>query len=391
MLSVLRSRTGTLTLLVCLVVFHSGGASAQQHPHRFATFTLFDPLTTSPDRRTVSNFRLALIESHLHSVHGLDVVGAVSTLSGDVRGLQLTGLYSHVGGEGHGVLLSGGASHVVGEFRGIHASLLANMSRGRSSGLQFAGVLNFSAGDFRGLQWSLALNMNDSRGAGWQAASVANVTNDHFVGAQTAVFYNFANHDVRGAQVAILNWARDLHGGQLGLLNLADTARGVQLGVVNVARDQEGVPLGMVNVARNSTANWMTWASNYLGVETGVRTRIRNWYSLLTVGGIYTPESELTVLSFGWDYGYRFQISRPWSVSVDAGFVHLIPEKDDALDDRLRPAVQARAFVERALNDVFSVHAGVGGTLEWEAYESGADTELDPLFFAGVSVFGGQY
>lgn len=390
MTSILRSGPFVLALLLGGAGLAPRAALAQDHPRRFATFCLFDPLTTTPDRDTVSNFRLALIESHLHGVHGIDLVGAVSTLSGDMRGLQLVGLYSHVGGRGRGILLSGVASHVVGEFRGIHASGLANMSRSRSSGLQFAGVLNFSAGDFRGVQWSLALNMNDSRGSGWQLSSVANVSNGDFTGAQTAFFYNFANHEMDGAQIGILNWARSLDGAQIGVANLADTAKGIQLGVANVARRQDGVPVGLVNLSRNSTANWMTWGSNYVGVETGVRTRIRSWYSILSVGGIYTPETDLRVVSVGWDYGYRFALTRPWSVSVDVGFTHVMPEANDTVDDRIRPAVQTRAFVERAMNARFSIHAGLGGTLEWEAYGSGASTELDPLFFAGVSLFGGQ-
>ena len=115
-----------------------------------------------------------------------------------------------------------------------------------------------------------------------------------------------------------------------------------------------------------------------------------SWYSLLSVGGVYAPDTDLTVVSLGWDYGYRFQLPGPWSLSVDAGFLHLMPEKNDEIDDRLRPAVQARGFVERHLTGSVSVHAGVGGTLEWEAYESGADTDLDPLFFAGISLFGRQ-
>lgn len=379
-----------LGLLATALVGPAHAGPDGDRPHRFATFTLFDPLTTTGDRSSTSNFRLALVESHLHSVRGLDLVGVASTLSGDVAGLQLVGIYSHVGGDARAIALTGVASHVVGDSRGLRAAGVANVTRGSGSGLQLAGVLNFSAGEFTGLQWSAGVNMNDAAGQGWQLSSVANVSNGHYAGLQTAAFYNFCNHDLHGVQLAALNWSRSVQGVQVGLLNLADEAHGLQLGVANVVQQQDGVPVGLVNASRNSRANWMIWGSNYVGIETGVRTSVRGWYSILSVGGVYAQDTDLRVLSFGWDYGYRFLGSGPWSLSVDAGFMHLIPEKNDTLDDRLRPAVQGRAFVERAVSPQLSIHAGAGATLEWAAYDANSGTDLDPLFFAGVSLFGGQ-
>lgn len=371
-------------------MFGATGASAEEHPHRFATFSLFDPITTTQDRNTISNFRLAVIESHLHGVHGLDLVGISSTLSGDVSGLQAVGIYSQIGGNAKGIILAGFASHVDGEFRGIQASGIANLTDGPGRGIQLAGVLNFSESEFRGFQGSLALNMNDSHGAGWQFASVANVTNGNFTGLQTSTFTNFCNHDLVGAQIGGLNWARDFQGTQVGIINLADHSGGLQLGVVNVANEQEGLPVGLVNFSRSGSTNWMTWASNYMGVATGMRTRVGSWYSILSIGTAYTPDTDLNVVSLGWDYGYRFDLSGPWSISVDLGYLHLMPEKNSTTNDRLRPAVQARAFVERNVGPVLSVHAGMGATYEWAAYESGAETSTDPLYFAGISLFGSR-
>ena len=366
------------------------GASAEEGPHRFLTLSLFDPVTTTQDRNTTSNFRLAIIESHLEGVRGLDLTGIAGALSGDLKGLQATGIFSHIEGQATGIVATGVVSRVDGEFRGLQFSGIANFDGGQMRGIQFAGVLNFTTGGFRGLQWSSTLNMNDGAGTGWQLSSVANVSTGRQVGLQTAAFYNFANSEMRGVQVGTMNWARDLVGAQVGLINLAVKACGLQLGVVNVSEVNDGIPVGLVNLARNGELNWVTWGSNYLGVETALRSRIGHWYSLLSFGGVYTPDTDLDVVSLGWHYGYRFEFSRRWSLSVDAGYLHLIPDKDPAaVNDQLRPAGQARAFLEFSLGRWVSIHAGAGGTVEWAAYESGADTETDPLFFGGVSLFGG--
>jgi hypothetical protein len=366
------------------------GAAAEEGPHRFVTLSLFDPVTTSQDRNTTSNFRLAIIESHLRSVRGLDITGIAGVLEGELKGIQATGIYSNIEGPVTGIVATGIVSNVVGEFRGLHVAGIGNFNQAEFRGIQFAGVLNFTSGGFTGLQWSSTMNMNDGPGTGWQLSAAANAVNGRYVGLQTAMFYNFANLGLKGAQVGGMNWTRDLEGAQVGLLNLAAQARGLQLGVVNVAEKNDGIPVGLVNLAGNGHLDWLTWGSNYMGVETALRSRVGHWYSLLSVGGVYTPDTELDVASLGWHYGYRFEFSQRLSLSVDAGYLHLMPDKDPALDDRLRPAAQGRAFLEFGLGRFAAIHAGVGGTVEWEAYESGAGTESDPLFFGGISLFGGE-
>ena len=79
-------------------------AGADDGPTRFATLSLFDPITTSRDRDTTSRLRLAIIESHLKSVRGLDITGIAGSLSGEFKGVQATGIYSHIGGEVTGLV-----------------------------------------------------------------------------------------------------------------------------------------------------------------------------------------------------------------------------------------------------------------------------------------------
>ena len=372
-------------LLLCL----GNNAGAQERPHRFATLALWDPISTNADREATTNLRLALVQSYVHSVRGLDITGVASQLGGDLHGVQLTGVYSHVGGGGRGLLAAGFASHVQGAFTGGQATLVMNYNRDHFRGVQWSGLLNFTSGGFSGLQWAGTLNMNDSGGTGWQLSSAANVNNGRFTGLQTSLFFNFVNVGATGVQVSGLNWARHLKGGQVGLMNISGDVRGTQVGVLNLSEQNAGVPVGLINIAQNGSEDWMTWGSSYMGVETGLRTIVNSWYSILSVGGLYTPDSDLTAWSVGWNYGYRFGLSPRLSLSVDAGFRHVMPEKDPGLNDRLRPAVQGRAFLEYAVDDLVAIHAGAGGNQEWSEYSSGAETEFDQLFFGGVSLFGG--
>ena len=383
-----------VALPLVIVVLASFGApaqaqaQAQERPHKFATLSLWDPVSTNSDREASTNLRIALIQSYVHSVRGLDITGVASQLGGDIKGVQLTGIYSHIEGGGRGAVLSGFASNMGGEFTGLNASLVMSLNRARFSGLQISGLANFTTGGFSGFQWAGTLNMNDGTGKGWQASSLGNVSNGKFVGLQTSMFFNFANVGMSGIQAAGLNWTRHIRGSQIGLLNIAGSVDGIQLGILNFSEQHNGVPVGLVNVASNGTKNWVSWASSYLGVQTGVRTTVNNWYSILSVGGVYMGETDLDVLAFAWNYGYRLGFTERLSLSVDAGFVHIIPDSNPDLNDRLRPAVQGRAALEFALGSSVSLMLGAGGNQEWSEYASGATTDFDPLVFGGISLFG---
>jgi hypothetical protein len=382
-------RRAPVALSLILALF-APNAQAQEASHRFLTLSLWDPISTNRDRDTTTNLRFAVIQSYVHSVRGLDVTGIASQLGGDLQGVQLTGAYSHIVGGGRGVVLAGFGSHIARKFTGLQAGLIMNFNRERLVGLQYSGLANFTSGGISGLQWAGTLNMNDGTGTGWQASSLANVSNDRFVGLQTAGFFNFGNVELKGAQVGGLNWTRHLKGAQVGVVNIAGDARGLQAGLLNFVEQHDGVPVGLFNYAGNGDVDWISWGSNYMGVQSGVRTLVNNWSSILSVGGVYTKETDLQVLSFGWNYGYRFDVSERFMLTVDAGYIHLIPDQDPTLNDRLRPAVQGRAFVEFRMLPAVAVHAGAGITHEWAEYASGAPTETDPLFFGGIALFGGE-
>jgi hypothetical protein len=376
-----------ITLAMTLPI---GAAHAQERPHRFATLSLWDPISTNADREATTSLRIALIQSNIHSVKGLDITGIAGQLGGDLEGVQFTGIYSHVSGGGRGATFAGFGSYMGEAFTGVQAAGILNFNHGRFKGLQYSSLANFTADGMSGFQWAGTLNMNDGTGAGWQASSLANVSNGRFVGVQTSAAFNFANVGLKGIQIAGLNWTRHLKGAQVGLLNIAGDAHGLQVGVLNISEQNEGVPIGLLNIAENGTRDWMTWGGSYMGVQTGVRSTVNQWYSIFSIGGVYLDDTDLKTFSLGWHYGYEIEFNRRFSFSVDAGYIHLMPEKDPTRNDRLRPAVRGRGFLEWRFNEWAAVHAGVGGNYEWSEYASGADTQFDPLFFGGISLFRGE-
>jgi len=379
-----------MVALAVLVALPVTAAHAQERTHRFATLSLWDPISTNADREATTSLRIALIQSYVYGVRGLDITGIASQLGGDIEGVQLTGIYSHVKGGGRGLVLAGFGSYMGEAFTGGQGSFVLNFNRGRFRGLQYSGLANFTADGMSGIQWAGTLNMNDGTGAGWQASALANVSNGRFVGIQTAVGFNFANVEMKGLQLSGLNWTRHLKGAQVGLLNIAGDVRGLQVGLLNVSEQNEGVPVGLISIAQNGTQDWMTWGGSYMGFQTGVRSTVNHWYSILSIGGAYLDDTDLKTLSFGWHYGYEVEFTRRFSFSIDAGYIHLMPEKDPTRNDSLRPSVRGRGFFEFRFNEWAAVHAGAGGNYEWSAYASGASTQFDPLFFGGISLFRGE-
>ena len=116
---VLRLFLVAITLAMTLPI---GAAHAQERPHRFATLSLWDPISTNADREATTSLRIALIQSNIHSVKGLDITGIAGQLGGDLEGVQFTGIYSHVSGGGRGATFAGFGSYMGEAFTGVQAA-----------------------------------------------------------------------------------------------------------------------------------------------------------------------------------------------------------------------------------------------------------------------------
>ena len=81
------------------------------------------------------------------------------------------------------------------------------------------------------------------------------------------------------------NITSDMNGLQFGGGNFARVSRGLQIGLFNVVQRQEGVPLGLVNVAlENGSLEWVTYASNFSTLNSGIKFNANKFYSILDVG-----------------------------------------------------------------------------------------------------------
>lgn len=133
--------------------------------------------------------------------------------------------------------------------------------------------------------------------------------------------------DMRGAQVATVNWATLLDGAQVGVVNLVRDGKGVQVGLVNVAGTLDGVMVGLVNVAedaefafgllnfvRKGVFHVDVWASDSELVNVGVKFGARHTYTSLSGGAMPVGDPHGR---FGLGFGVRLPQLGPLVLDLD--------------------------------------------------------------------------
>jgi len=336
-----------------------------------------------------TNFRLNVLYGRVGALRGVDITGVAGRVHGDVRGLQVTGVVSLVSGTSRGASVTGILNYSGGDVRGLQFSGLMNYGRGNFHGLQFASLFNFVEKDFSGIQVTSMYNLANADARYLQLATIVNTVSGSFQGVQASSGINFIQDDLHGAQIGLLNSAHTFRGAQIGLVNLVGQAHGPQLGAVNIARQNDAFALGLVSVADNGGADWVSFATNVAAFSTGVRTSVRGFYSMFTVGvGDVQDERDDTAF-LGWNYGYAFGLTPRWNLDTDVGFVHVIPQPSDdpAENDRLHFGLQARAMGEVRVGKNTSVFGGAGVNTMFSEYSTTATTEIEPLVVLGVSLY----
>lgn len=376
----------TCALSLSLLLPATAPAAAAHHPINLA---LLYPVSTNQDPDISTNLRLSLFYGRVGTVRGVDLNGVVALAGGDVRGLQINGVYSQVGGDMKGFQWTGAVNYVRGNVSGLQVAYLGDVVHGGMSGVQFGGLFNLVEGKVYGLQAAGLLNIVDGDASFIQWSGVANTVGGAFEGLQASGGYNYAGEKLSGVQLALVNFAMDMHGAQGGLANFARDAHGVQVGAINWARNQHGVPVGLVNMATGGEVAWVTYASNLSPINTGVRTEVRGWYSMLTLGGGDSKGDVDNTLVLTWNYGRAFSLASKTRFGLDLGFAHYMPETvDDATEnDRLHFAIQARGLLEQRLGPKVMAFAGGGIARIFSEYSDNAVGETEPLFFGGVSLF----
>ncbi len=181
-----------------------------------------------------------------------------------------------------------------------------------------------------------------------------------------------------------------MNGLQIGAINMAGDFEGLQIGALNIARNNDGVPIGLFNYSEETgSVDWITYASNLSLVNTGVRTTVNRYYSMLTVGG-YDVEADVEDTAFlTWNFGYQAPLGQKWGLGWDLGYVHIMPKASDdpAINDRLHFAIQARLLAELRFSPQIAAFAAGGVSSIFSEYSSSATSEVKPLIAIGISLF----
>lgn len=377
-----------LTLAACATA--SGSSFAQEAPpHHFASLQFLHPIATSPDPETSTNFRISLLYGRSGRVKGFDLNAVGGVTSGDLQGFAASGFFNRVGGGFGGFAGTFGVNNMRGGSSGIQLAGLANWNEDAFTGLQAAAILNYTDRGFAGVQLSGVLNLNDRAGTFAQISSVANVNAGPFAGVQVSGFLNAANSAVSGGQVALLNYAENMSGVQFGVLNMGTRFHGLKVGIVNTGQEVTGTTIGLINRDRDSRGEWMFYGSNISLANTGYRTVLNHWSSVVSLG-FGDPGGDIDkALFLGWNFGRNIPLNEAWDLTIDLGYQHIMPKKSDepAENDRLQFALQARAIGEYRLKDGLGLFGAVGTSTRYAEYASGAPSETDLHFSAGVVLY----
>jgi hypothetical protein len=373
-----------------LFLFSLPGA-ARAEDRTPAVLSFLHPISTNGNRPDVATgLRLSLLYGRAGSVGAVDLNGLVSLASADVTGLHVSGVYSQIGGDLRGVSFAGVLSNVQGNLGGAQLALAGNLVQGNAQGFQSAVGFNTVFGSMEGVQIASGINLVDGDARFLQIATLANTAGGTARGLQVASGLNYAGVEARALQLGGVNLATRLHGAQVGVLNLSGDAQGAQIGAINVAAGEfRGVPVGLMSFAHNGSVDWVTYSSNLVAVNSGIRTTVNRWTSMFTLGGIDLQGDVEEAASVSWNFGRVFPVAERVHFSGDLGMVHLIPEKQDdpALNDALHFALQARVLGEWRFSPRAAAFAGAGVSQVFDSYTSGAGSETEPLFLGGVSLF----
>lgn len=161
--------------------------------------SLWNSVQTSDPGDSIRGMRLNLPYGENRNVHGFDL-GIANHATGNLYGAEF-----------------GFGGYVGGDVRGVQSHFILSIAKGELAGLQ-QGVYT-SAGRLFGVQ-----------------SGVVNHVRGHAYGARFA-FVNLSDTYTEGAELGLVNYARQVHGLQLGIVNVADELHGVQIGLANLAKN----------------------------------------------------------------------------------------------------------------------------------------------------------
>lgn len=264
------------------------------HPKNFAnkiSINLFAGYSAA-----LSGVELSGISSfHSYSSSGIQISGIANTVGGNRKDLKeytesdLSNLTSNY----HGMQISGAVNTVTGSVIGIQIGGMTNLIfRGHGSGMQIAGFVNYVDGYLEGVQVSSLINVSKKHITGAQISMLLNSTEGEVYGVQlgawnsASTLYGPKSEAALGAgiQFGAINISRQIMDGyQVGLLNYGASSRGFQLGIVNINHKTDGYPVALLNIGKGRMGMKVT-ADNISKVNIHLLTGSKKLTNTLLLG-----------------------------------------------------------------------------------------------------------
>jgi hypothetical protein len=267
----------------------------------------------------VSNkYSFNLIGGYTGGTSVAELGGAFNIDRGDVQWVQVAGGFNLVGGNTRGLQLAGGMNINFGTMRGLQLSGGSNFLFDSLTGVQFAGGSNFIDGHVKGFQVAGGANIASKDVDGVQVAGGTNIALGKMNRMQVSAGLNYARQ-VSGVQIASgANVCIDtMLGAQVAIVNIAKNVTGVQVGLVNFAHSySDGVPVGLISIVIKGIHEFEVSSTERGFVNLALRTGTPKFYNVLSFG--FDPAYPERVLwTFGYGVGHRFIIHPKFDVALD--------------------------------------------------------------------------
>lgn len=235
-------------------------------------------------------------------VQWVQIAGAFNMVEGNARGLQLAGAVNMNAGKMNGLQLAGGCNFLFDSLTGVQLAGGTNLIAGNVNGFQLAGGANMAAGNLDGMQIAGGTNLTFGSMNRLQASGGMNYATK-VSGVQVAGGLNMCMDTMRGAQIAVMNIAKDV--------------KGVQVGVINFARSYaDGVPIGLISIVAHGIHELEVSSTERGFLNLALRTGTPKFYNVLNFG--FDPTiPEQTLWTFGYGIGHRFSIHPKFDVALD--------------------------------------------------------------------------
>jgi hypothetical protein len=316
-------------ILILLVLFPSLSINAQKEAesrHYAVNLSVWYPLSLNKTKLDSTNLNLSLFYGRVGHVRGLDLGGIVSVVEKDLTGVEVCGL--------------------------------SGIVKNNTNGGQISGLFNMAGKDFKGMQLS----------------GLMNFTGDNGTGVQISGLLNMVGNNMRGLQ--------------LGLVNVAGHMRGVQVGIVNVAKKQSGLPIGLVNLGQDGNCSWISWASNLVGVQSGLKIQLGSIYTILSLGSFNLYKDIEPSLAYGFHYGLHVPLKRCY-LNIDMGVTKidnksLFYSSKGEIDQTM---LDVRGILGFRISRQFALFLGAGLARIYDHKTSYSEGEYQFTFLAGVELF----